>query len=92
MRKCINGLAQAARKYNKKAVEILKKVDFIRGNIDSCLYMKKSKKGIVCITLNVDDNLLIEKLEVIYEFVRLLQKNWLVLKVVDGFQDYFSCN
>ena len=38
--KCIYGLVQATRQYNKKAVEILKKVGFTGGNVDPCLYLK----------------------------------------------------
>ena len=36
--KCIYGLVQATRQYNKKAVEILKKVGFTGGNAHPCLY------------------------------------------------------
>ena len=41
LKKCIYGLVQAAIKCNKKAVEILKRIDFTGGNIDPCLYKKK---------------------------------------------------
>ena len=42
LNKCIYGLIQAAHQYYKKAVE-----SFVGGNIDPCLYVKKSAKGIV---------------------------------------------
>ena len=45
LNKCIYGLVQETRQYYKKAVEILKKLGFIGGNVDSCLYAKKSLKG-----------------------------------------------
>ena len=32
--------------YYKKVIKILKKVGFIGGNVVSCLYMKKSAKGL----------------------------------------------
>ena len=48
LKKKIYGLVQAARQYNKQAVEVLKKVGFIRGNVDP-------SKGILYIALYVDD-------------------------------------
>ena len=45
-------LVQGARQYHKKAVEILKKIGFIGGDVDLCLYMKKSKKEFVFICIN----------------------------------------
>ena len=59
LNKCIYGLVQAACQYYKKAVEILKSSGFVGGNIDPCLYVKKSMKGIVYIALYVDNNLMI---------------------------------
>ena len=57
LNKCIYGLVQAARQYYKKAMEFLKSSGFVGGNIDLCLYVKKSAKGIVYIALCVDDTL-----------------------------------
>ena len=57
--KYIQGLVQAVMWYNKKAVDILKKVAFSRGNVNQCIYMKKSMNGIVYIVLYIDDNLMI---------------------------------
>ena len=42
LNKCIYGLIQAAHQYYKKAIEILKSSSFVGGNIDLCLYIKKS--------------------------------------------------
>ena len=50
---------QARRQYNKKAVEILKKVGFTGANVDPYIYIKKSMKGIVYIVLYVDNDLMI---------------------------------
>ena len=52
-------LGQAARQYNKNAVEILRMVGFTSGTVNTCLYMKKSMKGITYIALYVDDELMI---------------------------------
>ena len=79
---------QTARQNNKKAVEILKKVGFTEDNIDPCLYVKKNEKGIVNIALYTDDILLNSNLEAINETVKLFHKDGLMLKVVDGLQDY----
>ena len=62
LNKCIYALVQAARQYYKKAAKILKNLGFIRGNVDPCLYVKKSAKGILYIALHVDDNLMIENM------------------------------
>ena len=70
--------------YNKKAMEILKKVGFTRGNDDPCLCMKKSTKGIVYVTLYTDDNLMIESPESINDAAEQLKKNGLVLKVMES--------
>ena len=40
-KKSKHGLVQAARQYYRKSVEIMKKLKFIRGNIDPSLYEKK---------------------------------------------------
>ena len=40
-------------------VEVLRKVGFTEGNVDLCLYMEKSIKGVVCIALYIDNNLII---------------------------------
>ena len=69
--KCFFGLVQA-RQYNKKAVEILKKVGFTGGNAHPCLNMKKSMKGIEHVALYVDDNLMKGSPETINEAVEQL--------------------
>ena len=45
---CIYDLVQRARQWYKKAVKILKKSG---DNVDPCLYVKKSERGIVYATL-----------------------------------------
>ena len=45
LRHCIYGLVQAARQYYKHIVAILKKIGFSGGDVDPCLFTKKSKLG-----------------------------------------------
>ncbi len=51
LKQCIYGLVQGARKYHKKAVEILKKIGFVGGDVDPCLFMKKLEKELVFVAL-----------------------------------------
>ena len=74
LKKCIYGHAQAAWQYSKKADEILKKLRFIRGNIDPCLYVKRSEKGKACVAFYVIDNLMIGDIKAIHEAITTLKK------------------
>ena len=47
LNKHICDLVQAAWEYYKKAVKILKISGFFADNVDQCLYVEKSEKGIV---------------------------------------------
>ena len=82
LNKCIYvyGLVQAVHQYYKKAVEILKHSSFVGGSIDPCLYIKKRTESIVYVALYIDDNLMVGDID-----------KGLVLKIVDGLQDYLSC-
>ena len=91
LQKCIYGLVQAARQYNKKMVEILKKIGFTGGDVDPCLFVKRSSKGICFIAIYVDDNLLVGHPAAIEETIELLKENGLILKIEDDLHDYLSC-
>ena len=91
LQKCIYGLVQAARQYNKKMIEILKKIGFTGGDVDPCLFVRRSSKGICFIAIYVDDNLLVGHPAAIEETIELLKENGLVLKVEDDLHDYLSC-
>ena len=84
------GLVQAAQQYYKKAAEILKSSGVEGGSIDSCLYVKRSAKGIVYIALYVDDNLMVANKAAMDDAILALKNKGLVLKVVEGLQDYLS--
>ena len=89
--RCIYGLVQSARQYYKKTVEILRKIGFVGGDIDPCLYYRKSKQGTVFIAIYVDDNLLVGDADAIQETINYLKKEGLVLKIEDDLKDYLSC-
>ena len=72
-------------------VTILKKIGFTGGDIDPCLFSKKSKKGLCFIAIYVDDNLMIGHNAAIEDAIRWLKKENLVLKVEDSLHDYLSC-
>ena len=91
LKKCIYGLVPAARQYYKQAIEILKNFGFKGGNINPCLYVKKSVKGIVYVALYVDDNFMVGDMVAIDDTILALKSNGLVCKIVEGLQDYFFC-
>ena len=88
LNKCIYCLVQASRQYYKKAVKILKNSGFVGSNVNPCLYIKKSVKGIVYVALYVDDNLMLGNMN---NASAALKSKGLVLKIVEGLQDYLSC-
>ena len=48
-------------------------------------------KGLVYVVLYVDDNLLISNIAAINDAIVALKSNELVLKIMEGLQDYLSC-
>ena len=90
LNKCIYGLVYAVRQYYKKAIEILKNWRLVGGNVNPCLYVKKSMKGVVYIALYVDDNVMGGDVAAIDETISALKNNTLVLKVMEWLQDYLS--
>lgn len=87
----IYGTVQSARQYFKKAVRILKEIGFTGGDMDPCLFWRKSSKGTCYIALYVDDNLLVGDLAAIDEVIELLRSKGFILKVEDKLTDYLSC-
>ncbi len=79
--KSIYGLLQAAQQYHKKAVQILSKISFEGGDVDPCLYVCKSEKGIVFIAIYIYDNLLVGNEEAIDEVIKLSQREGFSLKL-----------
>ena len=91
LNKCIYHLVQAVWQYCRKAVVILKSSGFIRCIVDLCLYVKRSNKGLVYIALYIDHNLMLVEIAAIDNAIETLKNKKLVLKIVEGLQDYLSC-
>ena len=70
--------------------KILKKLGFVGGNVNLCLHIMKSEKGIVYVALYVDNNLMKGDVEAINKAITALAENGLALKVMKELQDYFS--
>ena len=81
---CSDGLVQAVRQCYKKAVKILNYSGFVNGNVYPCLYVKKSAKSVVYVFI-VGDMVAID------DAIAALNSNGLVLKIMEGLQDYLSC-
>ena len=81
--KCIYGLVQDTMQF--------KKARFSGGNVDPCLYMKKSANCVVFVTHYLDENLMVVSPEAIDEAIDALQKHGLCLQVMEGLQDYLPC-
>ena len=91
LNKCIYGLVQAAKQYYKKTIKILKNLGFELGNVNACLHVKKSVKGVVYIALCIDNNLVVRNIEAIDDAKSAFKSNWVVCKVMEGLQDYLYC-
>ncbi len=91
LKKRIYGFVQETWQYHKNAVQILRKIGFKGGDVDPCLYVYKSRKGIVFIGIYVDDNLLVGNEVTIDEVIKLLQKEGFSLKIEDNVEDYLLC-
>ncbi len=91
-KKRIYWLVQAAQQYHNKAVQILHKIGFEGGDVDPCLYVSKSEKGLVFIAIYKDDNLLVGNEEAIDEIIKLIQSEGFSLNIKDNLEDYLSCN
>ena len=79
--KCIYSLVQAAWQSYKKAVKILKKLGFMGGIVNQCIYVKMIEKVLVFIVLFIDNNLVLADVEVIVAGAKIMEK----------LQDYLSC-
>ena len=65
----------------------MNKSGFVGGNLDQSLYVK-SENGMVYVALHIDNNLMIGDIKAINGFNA---ENRLVLKIMEGLQDYLSC-
>ena len=60
------------------------------GNVDSCLYMKKKGKGLVCIDFYIDDNLMVGNIKTIDDAIIAPKENGPMLKIVEELKDSLS--
>jgi hypothetical protein len=91
LQKTIYGLVQSGRQYFKKFTSVLTKLGFEGGQVDPCLMMKKSDKGIVYIAIYVDDCLMVGDKAAIDDAIAGLKKSGFNLKEDGSLQDYLSC-
>ena len=89
---CIYGLVQAARQYYKKFTKILKKLGFLGGDVDPCLFTRKDEYGLVFVAIYVDDNLVVGHKKAVDRTITQLREEGLMLKVEDNLHDYLSCD
>ena len=68
----------------------MKSSGFVGGSINQCLYVKKSTKHVVHVALYVDDNLMIRDTVAINDTMKALKNRGLVLKIMEGLQNYSS--
>ncbi|KAD3067741.1 hypothetical protein E3N88_35621 [Mikania micrantha] len=77
LNKSIYGLKQASRQWYIKFDEVMKKHNFIKNQVDQCIYLKISGSKFVILVLYVDDILLASNnLDMLYESKRLLSANF----------------
>ena len=69
----------------------MKNLGFIGGNVNPCLYVKKSAMGAVYVALYMDNNLMEDNMVAIDDATSALKSIELVLKIMEGLQDFFFC-
>jgi len=89
--KAIYGLVQAARKWHKKLIEVLKKIGFKGGIADPCLMMQQNNLGVNLMSVYADDIFCIGKREALKKLVRDLEAEGQSVKVSWDLKDYLSC-
>ncbi len=70
----------------------MKKIGFKGGDADPCLLIKHSEKGLIIITVYVDDNFCVGHKEALKEFILDLEKHRLSVKVTTELKDNLSCH
>ena len=53
--------------------------------------LKKGKNGLVYVAPHVDDNLIIHNIDATDEAITAIKENGLVLKIMEGLQNYLFC-
>ena len=86
---CIYGPVKAVRHYHKSYNS--KEIGIQWLQCQPISLFKKSEKGIVCVALYIDDNLMVGELEVFDKEIAAFEENGMVLKIMEGLQDYLFC-
>ncbi|KAJ9561683.1 hypothetical protein OSB04_006843 [Centaurea solstitialis] len=77
LKKSIYGLKQASRQWYLKFDEVMKKNDFIKNQVDQCIYLKLSGRNFIKLVLYVDDILLASNnIDLLHESKRLLSRHF----------------
>lgn len=77
LKKSIYGLKQASRQWYLKFDEVMKKNDFIRNQVDQCIYLKMSGRNFIILVLYVDDILLASNnVDLLHETKRLFSRHF----------------
>ena len=87
----IYGLVQSARQYFLKFTKKLRKLGFVGGYPDPCLFTRKNENGICYIAIWVDDSLLVGHPEAIQQTIDNLKSEGFELKLDGSLDDYLSC-
>ena len=92
LKKGIYGLVQSARQWWKKFVEVLRKLEFLGGEVDPCFFIRKGKHGTIMIGLYIDDCLCVGNKEELETFARELEENGLTITLDRYAKDYLGCD
>ncbi|GKA91148.1 retrovirus-related pol polyprotein from transposon TNT 1-94 [Tanacetum coccineum] len=77
LKKSIYGLKQASRQWYLKFDEVMKKHNFIKNQVDQCVYLKMSGSNFIILVLYVDDILLASNnIDLLHESKRFLSRNF----------------
>ncbi|GJS75778.1 putative RNA-directed DNA polymerase [Tanacetum coccineum] len=77
LKKSIYGLKQASRQWYLKFDEVMKKYNFIKNQVDQCVYLKMSGSNFIILLLYVDDIILASNnIDLLHESKRFLSRNF----------------
>ena len=68
----------------KFLLKFFKNLGFVEGNVDPCLYIKKTVKHVVYVAPYIINNLMVGDVVAIEKTISALKSNQLELKIMDG--------
>ncbi|GJZ47098.1 putative zinc finger, CCHC-type containing protein [Tanacetum coccineum] len=85
LNKFIYGLEQASRQWYLKFDEVMKKHNFIKNQVDQCVYLKMSRENFIILVLYVDDILLASNnIDLLHESKCFLSRNFDMKDLVEA--------